>query len=87
MGKKKTDTSKKTTKVSKKSSKNTSKKPKEKKDEIIDAKLAFQMTATTIEGKFKNSFMAWLYADWVEFVVVGWGWIQLLGEKGFQKEE
>jgi recombination protein RecA len=28
---------------------------------IIDAKLAFEMTASSAEGKFKNTFHAWLY--------------------------
>jgi recombination protein RecA len=41
------------------------KKPKKVKEvvasDVIDAKLAFEMTASTIESKFKNTFHAWLY--------------------------
>ena len=47
----------------KKEKKSKEKKSKDGESTIIDAKAAFEMTSAAIEGKFKNTFHAWLYEE------------------------
>jgi recombination protein RecA len=61
MAKKKTDEVKEVKKDKKETKEKKSKTKAEGELAVIDAKLAFEMTSAAIGGKFKNSFMAWLY--------------------------
>jgi len=66
MGKKKTHDEEEVKDI-KEDSKKKEKRPKKNKEvetpDVIDATLAFQMTANAVEGKFKNTFHAWLYEE------------------------